>query len=174
MGDRYLLHTSKRLRSYVQSPSGITLTFQDGSSATCDILVGADGIHSAVRRKLLEDTADSYTKQGKADDAQEILKAVEPAWSGTTAYRAVFPTQKLAADYPDHRALTVAMHVCLAHPHRFLILTPSAVYWKRSGTCISEAISIEYTSSDIGLIACCFLPHPTRQIDQLGGFQVLP
>jgi 2-polyprenyl-6-methoxyphenol hydroxylase-like FAD-dependent oxidoreductase len=35
--------SSKRLESYTQQPGGaIMLRFQDGSTATCDILLGAD------------------------------------------------------------------------------------------------------------------------------------
>ena len=40
----------KGLVAVHETPSHITATFEDGSAASADILVGADGIHSTVRR----------------------------------------------------------------------------------------------------------------------------
>jgi 2-polyprenyl-6-methoxyphenol hydroxylase-like FAD-dependent oxidoreductase len=42
-------HYGKRLTGLDQDADSVTAHFADGSSATGDILVGADGIHSAVR-----------------------------------------------------------------------------------------------------------------------------
>ncbi|KAI0189061.1 hypothetical protein F4808DRAFT_445754 [Astrocystis sublimbata] len=48
------LHASKKLESIKQNPDGsVTLHFADGTNHECDILVGADGIHSTVRKVLL-------------------------------------------------------------------------------------------------------------------------
>ncbi|MEZ0447526.1 FAD-dependent oxidoreductase [Cellulomonas sp. ICMP 17802] len=41
--------------SYVEDADGVTATLADGSTARGDVLVGADGIRSAVRRQLLPD-----------------------------------------------------------------------------------------------------------------------
>lgn len=46
----------KRLESFAVTGSGVTATFTDGSHATADILIGADGIHSRTRQ-LLDPTA---------------------------------------------------------------------------------------------------------------------
>jgi 2-polyprenyl-6-methoxyphenol hydroxylase-like FAD-dependent oxidoreductase len=44
----------KRLLSYAQNPDGtVTARFEDGSHATGDVLVGADGTSSAVRKQRL-------------------------------------------------------------------------------------------------------------------------
>ncbi|KAJ3029375.1 UNVERIFIED_CONTAM: hypothetical protein HDU68_012342 [Siphonaria sp. JEL0065] len=42
--------TSKKLVDVVQAAESVTAIFQDGSTLTADILVGADGIHSTTRR----------------------------------------------------------------------------------------------------------------------------
>lgn len=47
------LHFDKRLETITDTGSGVTLTFTDGTSATADIVVGADGINSRIREALL-------------------------------------------------------------------------------------------------------------------------
>jgi len=122
IGDRYPIHTSKRLRSYTQSHSSatssgtqapITLSFEDGSSSTCDLLVGADGMHSAVRRRFLSNVAELYMQEENDSEAKEALDGIEPKWTGHIAYRAVVPAEALAAVYPGHRTLTTDLLVCI-------------------------------------------------------------
>ncbi|RDX50877.1 FAD/NAD(P)-binding domain-containing protein [Lentinus brumalis] len=101
-------HTSKRLVSYTQSRSrdpSIRLDFQDGSSATCDVLIGADGVKSAARACLVEELAAVARAEGRHQDAQKVLAAGPPKWSGTVAYRALFPSQTLRQRLPSHRVL---------------------------------------------------------------------
>lgn len=48
------LHAGKKLDKVDQEGDGpITLSFTDGTTHECDILVGADGIHSVVRKLIL-------------------------------------------------------------------------------------------------------------------------
>ena len=92
-------HLNKRLRSYTQSGTSdtIQLTFADGSSAECDVLVGADGVKSTVRQGMFQDLA----KRGRP----EMLKYVEPFFSGTFAYRCLIPAEQLPPrDGGIHRA----------------------------------------------------------------------
>jgi FAD-dependent urate hydroxylase len=52
----------KRMVSYDVTPDGVVATFADGSSATGDLLIGSDGIHSRTRQILNPDApAPSYT-----------------------------------------------------------------------------------------------------------------
>lgn len=76
------------------------LNFEDGSSATCDILVGFDGIKSVVRKLFLE--------------SEGLWKSpsFEPVWSGTYAYRGVVPFEELSEHLPGHTAIKFPMKVC--------------------------------------------------------------
>jgi salicylate hydroxylase len=46
------LHLKARLVDVTRGSDEITLRFADGQAATCDVLVGADGVHSRVRQWL--------------------------------------------------------------------------------------------------------------------------
>jgi len=103
----YRIHCSKRLRSYNQRQGGpISLLFEDGSRATCDVLLGADGIKSAVRRSLVGEKAQWAQAENRLSEAAEFMSMVEPAWSGTNAYRALIPAERLRAVSPNHRVFT--------------------------------------------------------------------
>ncbi|KAJ3075886.1 hypothetical protein HDU98_006657 [Podochytrium sp. JEL0797] len=47
----------KKLQSLEESESHVTVTFVDGTVATADFVVGADGVHSATRRLLFPEAA---------------------------------------------------------------------------------------------------------------------
>lgn len=68
------------LESCTATDEGVSLHFADGSADVADVVVGADGIHSAVRRSLLGEE--------------------HPEFTGTVAYRAVVPTERVAS-LPD-------------------------------------------------------------------------
>ncbi|KAH7883088.1 FAD/NAD(P)-binding domain-containing protein [Phlebopus sp. FC_14] len=105
--------TAKRLVSYTQPPNApIILTFTDGTTATCDLLVGADGIKSAVRACMMRDIARSSS--GK--NASLALSCVEPVWSGVTAYRTLISAEKLRIRSPGHRALHESTMCLLVYP----------------------------------------------------------
>ncbi len=46
------IHHGKKLIRVDEHPDGITAHFADGSSAGADLLIGADGVHSIVRRQI--------------------------------------------------------------------------------------------------------------------------
>ncbi|KAF9524405.1 salicylate hydroxylase [Crepidotus variabilis] len=103
----YQIHCSKRLRSYYQrNGHPITLLFEDGTEATCDVLLGADGLKSAVRRSLLGEKVHRAQKEERWTDAADLTALIEPSWSGTNAYRALVPGDMLRSKHPNHRVLT--------------------------------------------------------------------
>lgn len=63
---------------------GYTLHFKDGSTSTCDVLVGADGISSPVRRAMLD-----FASRDTKDDT--LLAGVSAVWSLHSFYRALVP-----------------------------------------------------------------------------------
>ncbi|MEZ5855547.1 MAG: FAD-dependent monooxygenase [Hyphomicrobiaceae bacterium] len=68
------VHTGKRCIAVSQDEHGATAHFEDGTKATGDVIVGADGIHSAVRTAL--------------------LGAERPRFSGHVAYRGLAPVER--------------------------------------------------------------------------------
>ena len=102
-------YTSKRLTSYSQSSSRqhpVRLEFQDGSTAACDVLVGADGVKSAVRAVLVRELADAARiDQISPDDPYldaprgnaEILVAYAPVASGGASYALPFDGKHISS-----------------------------------------------------------------------------
>lgn len=94
------LHFSKRLASYTEpaSPTStdpIVLCFKDGTEATCDVLVGSDGIRSAVRRTMYSALADAESDAAKAGALRTM---VEPVWSGVVVHRGLVPAEVVGAE----------------------------------------------------------------------------
>lgn len=100
------VYTSRQMVDYQILDSGETqLRFKDNSVAHADILVGADGVHSATRatmyNRLSTSTKDDLTSKFYGH-------YIEPKWSGTFAYRAIVPAAKLKERYPSHQAISQA------------------------------------------------------------------
>ena len=66
---------NRRLQGIEAGPSSVTLAFEDGGSETLDAVIGADGVHSLIRERMLGKEA--------------------PRFTGRVAYRTVFPTALL-------------------------------------------------------------------------------
>ncbi len=71
-----VIRFSKRLVGVSETEDGLTLGFADGSTEQVSVLIGADGIHSAVRPALFDPE--------------------QPTFTGVVAYRAVVPADRLA------------------------------------------------------------------------------
>jgi 2-polyprenyl-6-methoxyphenol hydroxylase-like FAD-dependent oxidoreductase len=56
-------HLGKRCTGFTQAQDGVTVQFQDGTQVEGDVLVGADGIHSVIRRAVFPDVALRYSGQ---------------------------------------------------------------------------------------------------------------
>jgi salicylate hydroxylase len=86
------VHLSHRFESFEEVGNEVVLHFENGTSATCDVLIGVDGIRSAVRRCFLD-------KRGLSNSP-----SYEPYWSGTYAYRGLIPVEELEREFPGHLA----------------------------------------------------------------------
>ena len=80
----YRSHFNKRLVSIEDNlGSPVILHFTDGTTATTDAVIGADGIHSAVRAHLL----------GK--------ESAQPTFTSSTVYRGLIPMEKAVEKLGD-------------------------------------------------------------------------
>jgi salicylate hydroxylase len=61
--DPATLHLDHRLTALEENQSGVTLTFANGVTRQADIVIGADGVHSVIRRALYGDDNPTYTGQ---------------------------------------------------------------------------------------------------------------
>lgn len=101
------LHFNKRLTHYDKQLSGsLILHFADDTTSTTDVLIGADGIHSSVRKTLFE------TLDQNVVDPSKIKHYTDPSWTGTLVYRAVIPAKKLLDLDPNHVAMKGFLLFC--------------------------------------------------------------
>jgi salicylate hydroxylase len=75
------INLGKRCRAIEERNGAVGLTFEDGSGAEADVVIGCDGIRSAVRAGL-------FGGEG-------------PRYAGTMCWRALAPTDALPANYHD-------------------------------------------------------------------------
>ena len=80
-----VIHFASKVAGLVRTDAGATIRFADGTSRDCDVVIGADGIHSVVRHALFG-----------ADD---------PTFTGLVSHRGVFPRER-DGDLPNLDAFT--------------------------------------------------------------------
>jgi salicylate hydroxylase len=112
LSSTYKTHCGKRLQAYNQRPNQpIQLSFEDGSTATCDVLIGADGLKSVVRKILMIEKAEFAQSEGQREEAANYLASIEALWSGTISYRALISAEVLQSRCPNHRVFTEPVQV---------------------------------------------------------------
>ena len=129
------IHFGRALDGYEQDAAGVTVRFVDGSAERADVLVGADGVNSAVRRTLLPRAvvADTGSRiiYGRTPLDDEVRRLVPPALhDGFTAI--VGGPVGLAAGLvefrrpPPQAAAAIAPGVCLSPIGDYLMWAVSA------------------------------------------------
>lgn len=78
------VHLGQRVTGYTNTASGISVHLEGGDTLAADLLVGADGIHSAIREQMIGPDAPRYT--------------------GNVAWRAVVPVLELGDHAPPETA----------------------------------------------------------------------
>ncbi|KAF8558629.1 FAD/NAD(P)-binding domain-containing protein [Imleria badia] len=101
------VHSKKRLVNYteseqedVHSMSPIRLEFADGTIATTDVLVGADGIRSAVRKTMFE-----AASKDNGDERSDLKQYIDATFTGMCVYRALVSAETLRKENPENIAL---------------------------------------------------------------------
>jgi 2-polyprenyl-6-methoxyphenol hydroxylase-like FAD-dependent oxidoreductase len=92
------IQRGRAVASFAQDPQGVTVSFTDATTERADLLVGADGIRSAVRRRLLPEVA--------------------PAYAGYIAWRGL--TDESALSRRTHAALFDRFAFCLPEGEQML------------------------------------------------------
>lgn len=118
--DQALIFTGKKAIGTEQKGDQTLVHFQDGSTAVTDCLIVADGIHSAIRRQFLPDSAPryaGYTCWRAVVDARDLsLTAATETWGNGRRFGIVplpegkvywFACLNAAANDPRMKAYTV-------------------------------------------------------------------
>jgi salicylate hydroxylase len=90
-----VLHLDHRCVGLIQHADRVEVQFQNGTIAAADVVIGADGIHSAVRAA--------------------ILGPESPRFSGHVVYRGLVPAERVA-----HLGIEVAASVWWGPDHHFV------------------------------------------------------
>jgi len=107
------VHLGHRLKEYKMLPDGkVQLLFTNGSVGTCDLLVGADGLKSVVRKHFFE-TAGTPAE-------------IDLLWSGVYAHRSMIDSKTVQEKRPNHRVLSTPTIVRL--PFRCLTITQNGSF----------------------------------------------
>tara|TARA_Y100001936_G_scaffold247655_1_gene293964 strand:+ start:33121 stop:34296 length:1176 start_codon:yes stop_codon:yes gene_type:complete len=77
--DADCIHLNKHAVGFDESADGVTLSFEDGTSASGDLLIGADGVKSVIR--------------------DQICGPVQAVYTGDAAWRVTVPTKDLPPNF---------------------------------------------------------------------------
>ena len=99
-------HFNKRLQDLEETEDGVTLHFKDGTTATVDVAIGADGVHSTVRAFLIG------------------AEAAKPVFSGAGVSRVLVPMNKAIEALGSEHAQNA---VTLCGPGKLLQQAPNSM-----------------------------------------------
>ncbi|EJF57443.1 FAD/NAD(P)-binding domain-containing protein [Dichomitus squalens LYAD-421 SS1] len=170
------IHFSKRLTSYSEPTSPtepIVMNFKDGTTATCDIVIGSDGIRSSVRRTMFANLSDESERHGRIEEASRFRAMVEPIWSGHVTYRGLVP----ASDLSEELRQFASTPQILCGKDRHIVLYPvsggelvnvvSSVYTLGSGT-VYDGPWVETTTSEkVAKLCEGFIPNGVALIKSM-------
>ena len=113
----HAIHLCKRLASYTptQDEQAVVLHFQDGATATCNVLVGADGIRSAVREAMFTQLARAAQDSGRTEEAAGLKACIPPVLSGYVTYRSLIHKADLPDDDVQHPVFNRAGMSVVSH-----------------------------------------------------------
>jgi 2-polyprenyl-6-methoxyphenol hydroxylase-like FAD-dependent oxidoreductase len=80
------IHLGKTLRNYRPELEGIRADFADGDSVNCDLMIGADGLHSRVRAQMLGDGPPVYRGYAGWRGVTALEHAALPPLTATEIY----------------------------------------------------------------------------------------
>lgn len=184
---RYKTHFNHRLERYTRSsPSKVDLYFGNGVTTTCDVLIGSDGVKSAVRQCLLTEKAKIEERLGNLEEAQRLLNCIEPKWTGIVAYRALVPTDRLKNYKDKHPDLSIRIPLPDSLPImvRLAVISPCTqsdhvfLYFLRKymGQHVVNSHNLVLLSgrvyrmvTDVIVTECCCLPYLLGKAHQRRG-----
>ena len=101
-------HPRKRLVNYFESKQGdahstspIGPEFADGTTATTDVLIGADGVRLAFRKTMFEAASTNDSGNDKAD----LKKYIDATFTGMSIYRSLVSAETLREENPENISL---------------------------------------------------------------------
>ena len=95
--ERY--HFNKTLLSYEKTLAGVSAHFADGTTARADLLIGADGLRSAVRTRLCPGLEPEYAGYvaWRGTIAESALLVDLRAWLGSDFHMVLPPGEMFAS-----------------------------------------------------------------------------
>ncbi|KAJ9271572.1 hypothetical protein DTO212C5_2364 [Paecilomyces variotii] len=118
-----IIHLSKRLVSLENLQNGVRLLFEDKTSATADLVIGADGIRSVVREHAFPDHKIKFT--GLSHTRSDIMALKDSKTiPGTTIWRVLIPRSSIS-HIPDVSESTSWWHGPSGHAYFSPVDDPS-------------------------------------------------
>ncbi len=101
-----VIRLNKRCTGFAQEGEKVRLDFADGTTATGDVMIGADGLHSKVREKAFGETPGRFTNalawRGLVPmerlGGHHRTAATATTWVGPTAHVTVYPARWQTTD----------------------------------------------------------------------------